>query len=225
MAEELDLPWLILSVIGAFVAGMLILHVYLWLLPIIKRSRGQENGKMGEREWLEYYEKQFIDMKIRLDTLELQGKKVVNDGSRNNVVGSPDVAGELIRLLTTVMDEGTRKEPEEKEPRQVSPPKETSQTTKESKSQDSVPTVDSVVQQNPTDRVLQLITNNITTSRDLQITLKKSREHTARLLKKMFEDGYLQRDQGGRPYTYSLTPKGEARLQGLHNSSTSQSVL
>lgn len=60
---------------------------------------------------------------------------------------------------------------------------------------------------NATDYVLHLITNKAMTSRDIQITLKRSREHTSRLMKKLFEDGYVQRNTNTKPYTYSITKK------------------
>jgi len=63
--------------------------------------------------------------------------------------------------------------------------------------------------------VLHLITNNVMTSRDIQITLKKSREHTSRLMKKLFEEGYVQRNTESKPYTYSITEKGISRVEEI----------
>ena len=65
---------------------------------------------------------------------------------------------------------------------------------------------------NPTDYVLHLITDKAMTSRDIQITLKKSREHTSRLLKKLFDDGLVQRNENSKPYSYSITDKGIAKI-------------
>lgn len=67
------------------------------------------------------------------------------------------------------------------------------------------------------DYVLQLITNNPMTSRDIQVTLGKSREHTSRLMKKLYEDGLVERKSGTRPFRYSLTEKGSARAGGAEN--------
>ena len=58
-----------------------------------------------------------------------------------------------------------------------------------------------------------LITSKAMTSRDIQITLKKSREHTSRLMKKLFEDGFVQRNTESKPYTYSITEKGIAKVE------------
>ena len=60
------------------------------------------------------------------------------------------------------------------------------------------------------DHVLQLITTAPMTSRDIQVKLRKSREHTSRLMKKLYVDGYVKRNTESKPYTYSITEKGIA---------------
>ena len=47
----------------------------------------------------------------------------------------------------------------------------------------STPSISISDHTNPIDHVLHLITNKAMTSRDIQITLKRSREHTSRLMK------------------------------------------
>ena len=73
---------------------------------------------------------------------------------------------------------------------------------------------------NPIDYVLHLITNKPMTSRDIQITLKRSREHTSRLMKKLFEDGYVNRNTGSKPYTYSISEKGKEKIGLLETNPT-----
>ena len=77
----------------------------------------------------------------------------------------------------------------------------------------STPNIPNIEYASPVDYVLHLITNKAMTSRDIQITLKKSREHTSRLMKKLFEDGYVQRNTESKPYTYSITEKGMAKTR------------
>ncbi|OHE55218.1 MAG: hypothetical protein A3K61_01690 [Thaumarchaeota archaeon RBG_16_49_8] len=52
----------------------------------------------------------------------------------------------------------------------------------------------------------QISVRNLTT-KELQSSLGKTREHTARLLKKLFDAGYIERDQSTKPYSYRLTKK------------------
>jgi chromosome segregation and condensation protein ScpB len=61
-------------------------------------------------------------------------------------------------------------------------------------------------------RVLQLITKGPMTSRDIEVTFGKSREHVSRLMKKLFEDGFVGRDTAARPYRYTITDKGRERI-------------
>ena len=58
------------------------------------------------------------------------------------------------------------------------------------------------------------------TSRDIQITLKRSREHTSRLMKKLFEEGYVQRNTESKPYTYSISEKGKEKIGVLETNPT-----
>ncbi len=65
---------------------------------------------------------------------------------------------------------------------------------------------------NATEHVLRLITESPMTSRDIQITIKRSREHTSRMMKKLFEDGLVERDMSTKPFTYKITDKGLERI-------------
>ncbi len=50
------------------------------------------------------------------------------------------------------------------------------------------------------------------TSRDIQNASHRSREHTSRLMKKLYQDGYVERNTRTKPFTYSITDKGKAKL-------------
>jgi predicted HTH transcriptional regulator len=76
-----------------------------------------------------------------------------------------------------------------------------------------VPNIPNIEHVSPTDYVLRLITNKAMTSRDIQITTKRSREHTSRLMKKLFESGLVQRNTETKPYTYSITEKGKSKVE------------
>ena len=41
----------------------------------------------------------------------------------------------------------------------------------------------------------------------------KSREHTARLMKLLFESGLVERDTTNKPFVYRLTEKGRRHLE------------
>jgi hypothetical protein len=65
---------------------------------------------------------------------------------------------------------------------------------------------------NATDYVLRLITEKPMTSRDIQITIGRTREHTSRMMKKLFEDGLVERNMQTKPFTYYITDKGKTKI-------------
>ena len=193
MLVEIPEPEVILGVILAFIIGIVGLYAYFKLRPFVKTRSDVFDASQAER--LEYYERQLIDMKIRLDSLEIQGieQKVVD----------PNL--ELKQFLEKLAKNEVQTRPIEVVSKvKVVPEKE-----------NFTPSIQNIIPTNPIDYVLHLITTKAMTSRDIQITLKKSREHTSRLMKKMFEDGYVQRNTESKPYTYSITEKGIAKVEKI----------
>ena len=187
----------ILSVILAFVIGLGGLYVFYKVLPFIKSKSEMTDVSQSER--LEFYERQFIDMKIRLDALEIQGIEPKTEDSNL----------ELKQILEKLVNNKVK----DNEVKEVQKPKIMSEKLI------STHNISSMEHTNPIDYVLHLITNKTMTSRDIQITLKRSREHTSRLMKKLFDDGYVQRNIETKPYTYSITEKGKAKVEEVQTSS------
>lgn len=48
---------------------------------------------------------------------------------------------------------------------------------------------------------------------ELRKALRKSREHTARIMKSLFDDGLVTRDDSMKPFVYSLTGEGRRHVQ------------
>ncbi|MGY5146441.1 MAG: winged helix DNA-binding protein [Candidatus Nitrosopumilus sp. bin_7KS] len=191
MLVEIPEPEVILSVILAFIIGIVGLYTYFKVRPFVKTRSDVFDASQAER--LEYYERQLIDMKIRLDAFEMQGLE--------QKVEDPNL--ELKQFLEKLAKNEVQERPVEVVPKaEVTPQKE-----------DSTPIIQNITPTNPIDYVLHLITTKSMTSRDIQITLKKSREHTSRLMKKLFEEGYVQRNTESKPYTYSITEKGIAKVE------------
>ncbi|MDE0090243.1 MAG: winged helix DNA-binding protein [Thaumarchaeota archaeon] len=210
MAEEVFDPWVAISIAVAFLAGLLALLAYFWLRTMARESGlGSKSGEITGSERLEYYERQLIDLKIRLDAVEMVRGEAAKAGD-----GSGD---EAVSRLAAALSELVSREP-------AAAAAEEGVAAEELHAEGrgeglagggggTVPKTEFRAYPNPVDYVLHLITNDIITSRDIQVTMGKSREHTSRLLKKMYEDGYLQRDEDTRPYSYSVTQKGLERLR------------
>ena len=174
-----DIPdaGIILVSLLAFLSGLVTLYLY---------TKVRSSGSIGKLEptnleRIEYYEKELIDMKIRLDTMELDGKSFTNPG--------------LPRKNSKQAEK-----PEAMKQEFVAPK---SQTT---------PRVPNMSFEDSVTHVLKLITSGPMTSRDIEVTLGKSREHVSRLMKKLFEDGFVGRDTSARPYRYTITEKGRVRV-------------
>ena len=189
MLVEIPEPEIILGVILAFLIGLIGLYVYNKVRPFLK---SKNELSISQTERLEYYEKQLIDMKIRLDSLEIQGIEQRTDPNL-------ELKQFLERLAKNEIQE---RKVEESNKSKIIPKKST-----------FTPSVRDIDHTNPTDFVLHLITNKAMTSRDIQVTLKRSREHTSRLMKKLFENGYVQRNTETKPYTYSITEKGKEKIE------------
>src|SRR5437867_3578893 len=56
------------------------------------------------------------------------------------------------------------------------------------------------------------------TSREIQGKIKKSREHTSRLLKKLYSENIVIRDETMRPFRYKITNEGRKLLEQTTNS-------
>jgi len=54
-------------------------------------------------------------------------------------------------------------------------------------------------------KILETLSYKNCTANELQTSLKKTREHTSRLLKKLFQEGYIIRDDYKKPYIYKLS--------------------
>jgi len=188
MLIEIPEPEVILSVILAFLVGLGGLFAYYKLRPLIKTNN---NMDASQTERLEYYERQLIDMKIRLDSIEIQGLEEKSE--------DPNL--ELKQFLEKLAKNEVKDKPNELVVQGEIVPGEPKITSR-------MPNLDHI---NAIEHVLHLITNKAMTSRDIQITLKRSREHTSRLMKKLFEDGFVKRNTDSKPYSYSISEKGKEK--------------
>jgi hypothetical protein len=60
--------------------------------------------------------------------------------------------------------------------------------------------------------ILKSLTETPQTARDIQQLIKKSREHTSRLLKKLYLQNLVSRDNKSTPFRYHITEEGHRRL-------------
>lgn len=119
------------------------------------------------------YEDMLVDLRIRLDTLEIRSGERTGDASQTASQQIGDAGHKPITIRRTFEQESG----------------------------------------GMVDYVLKLLVEGPKTSRQIEGLIGRSREHTARLMKKLFEMGYVTRDMASKPYTYTITDSGRAALQ------------
>ena len=180
MLVEIPDPEIILGIIAAFFGGLFSLYIIYKIKSMINR---QDKHDFSSYDRLEYYERQLIDMKIRLDSLEITGEGAI----------TPEI-NDYNQKTERIPQQEYYSEPKSK---------------RASLKQQKTPNLDN---HNTVDFVLRLITNKSMTSRDIQNASQRSREHTSRLMKKLYQDGYVERNTNSKPFTYSITEKGKAKI-------------
>jgi predicted transcriptional regulator len=183
MLVEIPDPQVILAVAASFLVGIFGMIIY----SKIKTFTQQKGADPAYLSRLEYYERQLIDMKIRLDALDLE---------------EPKPASPVLEKIEPVLEKnaGLVQKIEVEEPR------------KEPQKQTQKPRMPNMDFNGVAEHVLGLITTKEMTSRDIQITIGRSREHTSRLMKRLFEEGLVERNTKLKPFTYKITEKGRTRL-------------
>ena len=109
----------------------------------------------------------------------------------------------------------------------VSNPKiETSQPSHDIISQRSINSVEhGEDHQNSTiEYILKKLEDKSMTTREVQTVIGRTREHTSRLMKKLFEEKLVDRDVSTKPFRYAITVEGR-KLLSKHSASKSHSHL
>ena len=193
MIVEIPDPPVILSVILPILIGVFSFFVY---LKIRQFSASNRQNKVDSQR-LEFYERQLIDMKIKLDAIEIENL----DNSYHTT--SPRIESDVKERSRDIPIPSSNI---------VKP------TPKPVESRRRAPNMgfDDVIE-----TVLGLITDKSMTSRDIQVTLGRSREHISRTMKKLYVDGFVERNMQTKPFSYSITEKGRQRI-GIGGSESSQ---
>ena len=71
---------------------------------------------------------------------------------------------------------------------------------------------DEALRLNTVDTILRMLEVPLT-SREIQRKINKSREHTSRLLKKLYSENIVMRDGSTRPFKYKITNEGRKLLE------------
>ena len=68
--------------------------------------------------------------------------------------------------------------------------------------------------------ILDMLSQRAYNTKELTDALKKSREHTARVMKQLFDAGFVVRNDRDRPFTYEITDAGRRYLTDRRSAGT-----
>lgn len=165
------------------------------------KKREEENHKFKDMLIEGYFHKfdeynQIIsDLRSKLDLVEIKINSVHNNNKQNNIADSSDIDSNKSQDIShskPVTNDVTiiQKKDDEKEEVRV----------------------------NTVDSILEMLEVPLT-SREIQRRINKSREHTSRLLKKLYSENIVMRDGSNRPFKYKITNEGRKLLERTANSS------
>ena len=238
MLIEIPDPEMILSVGVAFGVG--ILGLFVW--SKFRSVSASKPDKSEDSERLEYYERQLIDMKIRLDAIDMEHITFKSNSQLNSNDQIPQIQAQnqgfqaqnqgfqAQNPQAQTMNNYTQPEIMQNPPQnpsfqaqnpqnelqnqQIQP--QNSQAPPEQYQESHIENhagrqpnlgFDTVVE-----KVLGLITTRSMTSRDIQMTLGRSREHTSRLMNRLYKDGLVDRNTNSKPFSYIITEKGREKI-------------
>ena len=67
--------------------------------------------------------------------------------------------------------------------------------------------------QNTVSSILKLLSRSPMTAREIQVNTKKTREHTSRLMKRLYNESLVTRDIDNKPFLYKITDEGRRLLE------------
>jgi len=238
MLIEIPDPEMILSVGVAFGVG--ILGLFVW--SKFRSVSASKPDKSEDSERLEYYERQLIDMKIRLDAIDMehitfksnsqlnsndqiaqfqaqnQGFQAQNQGfqAQNPQAQTMNNYAQQEIVQNPPQNPGFQAQNPQNELQNQQIQPQNSQAAPEQYQENHIENhsgrqpnlgFDTVVE-----KVLGLITTRSMTSRDIQMTLGRSREHTSRLMNRLYKDGLVDRNTNSKPFSYIITEKGREKI-------------
>ena len=169
------------------------------------KEREEENHKFkdmlieGYFHKFDEYNEIISDLRTKLDMIQMKVNSVNNYAKQDETARISDMGSEKSQNISHSMIPVTN----------VTNDVIVNQRKDEEKDVLRVSTVDSIL------KMLEVPL----TSREIQRRVNKSREHTYRLLKKLYSENIVMRDGSSRPFKYKITNEGRKLLERTANSS------
>src|SRR5918993_3356494 len=174
------------------------------IIPKVHKNTSVINAITSEyARRMEKYDSAIADLRVRLDVIELQSQRHLLTQQLHSTESTPSV---------TLGDASHDQSHDQSQhpsfhayhrPKRVEPLREISGDVSDSND----------VQNGTAEYVLKLLDGRSMTSKEVQHAIGRSREHTSRLMKRLCEYGFINRDSDTKPFTYALAEAGRLRLK------------
>ena len=218
--EILNLSWnFVMWVLISFVIGMASVIFYINLKAFHKKSSYQTDNSAVEAVVSEYTSKleefgRIIgELKVKIDTVELRLLQ-------RPTLQTSDDASDM--LLGTSQDVRTTSQSKSQLQGHQSPIPDVMVPTKSQlqghQSTTITPPMVATTKNSPnmhystSDYILNLLVEKSRTSREIQNAIGRTREHTSRLMRKLYESNLVSRDNSHKPFKYNITDEGRREL-------------
>lgn len=180
----------LLLVVASFLSGVAIILSYKAIKFFNQNNNSLKNAIVDNRikqyaENLHMYDKAIADLRVKVDTLEMS----IKTRSTSRDVDSkldPQRDSDMISHDDVIVS------------------KESSEKPKQSRTY-----LDTLEQ------ILLLLREKPMTTRQIQEGIRKTREHTSRIMNGLYRSGFVMRDASSKPFRYSITDTGLRHLHDL----------
>ena len=209
LSSNLDL--IIISIIMPYVVGVISVISYMKLKEMLQFPFNREEKTIQSivseyTHRLNYYDKAIAELRVKIDTMELRvmqrdiphSSSQTNDNTntkyyKQNIISHQDSQLEQQHNHTSTVSNLTSI---------------TQAPTTVSRHPDSY--------NGTMDFILKMLMEKPRTSREIQHSVGRTREHTSRLMKKLYDSKLVIRDSNSKPFKYSITDAGRIQLMGHH---------
>jgi hypothetical protein len=196
--------------IMSYVVGIISVISYMKLKEIFQPpfNREEKTIQLIVSEYtrrLNHYDKAISELRVRIDTIELRvmQRDIFHSSSQNDNSNTKSYKQNLIS------HQDSRLEQQHNHTSTVS-------------NLTSITQAPTTVSRHPDsyngtmDFILKMLMEKPRTSREIQHSVGRTREHTSRLMKKLYDSKLVIRDSNSKPFKYSITDAGRIQLMGHH---------
>lgn len=210
--EILNFSWnLVIYVVASFAIGMAGVIFYINLKALPKKSTNHNDNSVAGAVVAEYtrrlqdFEKIIGELRVKIDTVEL---RMLQHPTSQTSDGGSDMTHGFSHDTRTISQSKSQLQ-EHHHPPTSDVMESTNVTSPSAVTSDNN---NYTQHQSTPDYILKLLVEKSRTSREIQKDIGKTREHTSRLMRRLYESNLVSRDSNNKPFKYYITDQGRKEL-------------